>query len=480
MLNFSQSENIGFIYIKDMLSCCSPYGEERVRNMRFFAPGEEDALLCEFDNISRAINAYSCDGDTLQDLEHMLMRLKDVRRSVSECGEGALSEVSLFELKRFLIQLESISELFLKLNSNARFSGIEIPPITEALKILTPDETKTATFYVSDAYSERLAELRRKKRALEHRLRETKDAKSVADIKDERQRIVALEEEEELNIRHELSMRLKPYKDEMLSAIDMIGVLDFTLAKAKLAKAYGANKPIISEAFKLVLTNMVNPQIDDALKLTGSAFTPVSITLERGATVITGANMGGKSVALKTVALNLMLFHAGMFVFAEYAELPLVDHISLISEELEDTKRGLSSFGGEIMRLREEIAYSAGRTLMLFDEFARGTNPEEGAKIVCALIKYLNRQQALSLLTTHYDGVAGHALAHYRVIGLRDFSVEEAIAHGETGVGAIARHMNYGLYKTHDYEPCPRDAYSIVRLLLDGEAILDELLNEYA
>lgn len=61
---------------------------------------------------------------------------------------------------------------------------------------------------------------------------------------------------------------------------------------------------------------MINPQTADALHSSGRKFTPVSIELLSGSTVITGANMGGKSVAVKTLALNVLLALCGFPVFA--------------------------------------------------------------------------------------------------------------------------------------------------------------------
>lgn len=58
-----------------------------------------------------------------------------------------------------------------------------------------------------------------------------------------------------------------------------------------------------------------------------------------------------------------------------------------------------------------------GYSLFLLDEFARGTNPDEGARIVQAVTRYLNDVDAISLLTTHYDKVAEFAHAHYQIIG---------------------------------------------------------------
>lgn len=66
-----------------------------------------------------------------------------------------------------------------------------------------------------------------------------------------------------------------------------------------------------------------------------------------------------------------------------------------------------------------------GYSLFLLDEFARGTNPDEGARIVQAVTRYLNDVDAISLLTTHYDKVAEFAHAHYQIIGLRDVDPEE-------------------------------------------------------
>lgn len=479
MLSYEQLKNIGFIYVRDMLSCNSPYGEERVRSMRFFAPGEELMLQTELDNISLAIAAYSEMKDEFSDLEHALMLLKDVRRSVDALGHEALTEIEYFELKRFLMQSGTIAVLYDKISRRFPLADIEILPMAPALDILNPDKTDTAAFHISSAYSEKLGSIRALKRELELKLRESCSEEETAELKSARQNAVAQEEEETLRIRHELSKRLSTYKAEMLKNTDMMGKLDFLLAKAKLAVKLGAVKPEVKENMQITLEGMVNPEVDDMLRKSGGAFTPVSITLSRGATVITGANMGGKSVALKTAALNVILFHAGMFVFAEKASIPLLDHITLISEELEDKSRGLSSFGGEIQRLKDEIKYSKGRSLMLFDEFARGTNPEEGALIVRALVRHLAGENAVSVLTTHYDGVAKYAMAHYRVIGLRDFSADDAINRGETGVSAIARHMNYGLYRADDESACPHDALSICRLLLHGEEFLEELLREY-
>ena len=145
---------------------------------------------------------------------------------------------------------------------------------------------------------------------------------------------------------------------------------------------------------------------------------PVSIRLEQGATVITGANMGGKSVAMKTVALNVLLLQAGFLVCAKKARMPLFWSVKMLFDDLQSIQSGLSGFGSGDRPVPEGTGGGgAGLPLFLLDEFARGTNPDEGAVIVQAVTKYLNEVNAISLLTTHYDKVAENARAHYQIIG---------------------------------------------------------------
>lgn len=79
---------------------------------------------------------------------------------------------------------------------------------------------------------------------------------------------------------------------------------------------------------------LTNPEKAEKLGLRGAAFTPVSIEADRGVTLITGANMGGKSVALKTVALNVLLALAGFFVYASEATVPLFGFVEILNENM--------------------------------------------------------------------------------------------------------------------------------------------------
>ena len=189
-------------------------------------------------------------------------------------------------------------------------------------------------------------------------------------------------------------MEVLKFGELYLENIDKIGNLDFLMAKVKFAQQYGGKRAKISTDMKISAKKLVNIEVREMLASKGKEFTPIDIELGSGVTIITGANMGGKSVALKTITENLLLFNYGFFVVAEEAEFPIVDFVFFVSDDMQDISKGLSTFGAEIMKLKEvNIFLELGTGFVVFDEFARGTNPKEGQKFVKALAECLNEQK---------------------------------------------------------------------------------------
>ncbi len=480
-MRYDQQHDIGFRYALDLLAPASPYGRKKIAQLRFFAPGERAELTRQLENVYKTLRCLERLAPAYEKLELYLMPLKDIRRSVEACRTAALSETELFELKRFCLQSELIAPAFAAIREESGLVGIDIRAQSEARALLDPENTRAATFYLPDTSSEELLSIRKEKRALEEQLRR-------AESRSERERLTALraeaaarEDAQEARLREGICLSLRPHLDGLLACMDAIADADFTIARAKLARACGGCRVEFTEN-EIDFADMTNPRVADSLAGRGGAFTPVSFQTGPGAALITGANMGGKSVALKTLALNALLVKAGMLPFAKRARLPLFDGIFLVAEDGEDVERGLSSFGAEITQFNHVLASalaSLGICLVLLDEFARGTNPEEGALIVRAITRRLGALDHISVLTTHYDGVARFAGVHYEVVGLRDMDVSsvaaEIAASGGHGAKVIARHMNYGLYRTEGRESCPRDARNICMLLGMDEAILKDI-----
>ena len=442
-LDTTQREAIGLNYILRLLSPVSPYGTEKLRQIAPFTCS--DAANRCFDNIEKLMVQ---DTEPLRDI---LAHFKNIRGILTKLAGTALNEVELFETKGFLLTLESFLPVFNEINAYLQLSDIVFTPMTPALDILDPKKTRIAPFSLDDGFSDILPAARRK---------------------------ISWEEQtaEEMRIMSELSIQLRPHIPKFSRNMDSIGHLDLAIAKATLAAAHYCVRPKISEA-TVVLHEMTNPMVADALAETGCVMTPVSMTLGANKPVIiTGANMGGKSVAIKTAALNAALCTLGIPVFASKAEIPLFDSIFLVSQDLQNTDAGLSSFGGEVIRLND-LAVSLNSTqsnlFIALDEPARATNPAEGAAIVRALAAWLAQSGQICLLSTHYDGITAPNAKYYRVAGLTNLPKS-------LGQANIADYMDYRLVETNAADPIPKDALKICKLLGLDDELMAKIEEEYA
>jgi dsDNA-specific endonuclease/ATPase MutS2 len=480
-LTYEQRADIGIEYVRSLLKTASPYGAQEVRHLKVYVPDEREDLEKDLYNVERAISTLDAFAGEYALLARAFSQLKDIRHSIKRCEHGVLSEVELFEVRQFLLQLTQIAPAYSSINAIANFRNIKITAMSEALQKLDIDGEESAGFYIDEKHSPELARIRLEKRELERRIRESSSAQRDVLLK-ERTLLTAREEEEETRVRALMSERLRPYMYELINNTNAIGRFDFTVARARLARAHKAVKPILCDD-GVFIAGMENPCVKDALIKRNKEFTPVSIELMRGATVVTGANMGGKSVALKTLALTVLLVHAGIYPFAKSVKTQLFDNVFMLFEDAENAEKGLSSFGAEIVRINGILHACGDNSLILLDEPARGTNPYEGAQIVRALVKRLNALSCVSVLSTHYDHAAEHANAHYQVVGLRGRDLEgikkEIDASAGGGVEVVARHMNYGLYRAKRDNPCPRDALNVCRLLGLDEGVMAEIEKLY-
>lgn len=462
MLDLNQTAAIGFRFIRDSLELMTPYGQELARHARLYTRAEADALRSEQRSVALAMEAAEVRTAEVNALLRLLMPVKDIRRSIAGISERTLGEVELFEVKRFLMQLDLIAP---QLDKTFAPEGISVTALPAALDIVDPDGMRSPSFYVSDRLSPRLACIRSERRRLDEEIRKTG---LTDELSSRRTKLAADEEAENFAARCEICRRLAPYEGALAQNAEAIGRIDLMLAKARLALAYGAVIPKVgAEVFRM--KGMKNPRFALDLEKKGLAFVPVSLELEKGSVVITGANMGGKSVAIKTLALNAMLAMCGYPVFAESCEMPFLDDIWLLSEDREDVTGGLSSFGGEMKAfdrmLRDTEAQSS--ALVLLDEFARGTNPHEGAALVRAAVRLFNaRDNTYAVIATHFDGAAKLAKLHYQVAGLRNADPDKLYADVRSGrADALSQSMDYGLYPVSKDEEPPRDAVKIIKAL---------------
>lgn len=478
-MDFWQRENIGFEFIKSKMLPATPFGAELVKSIRPFRKDERDILETELSNLNKLSLNYEEVKSDINAIRRIFMQMKDVRGSIKFGRDNTLSDIELFEIKILLMQLEKLKPVVERVADELGLDGFFIEPVSIAVDILDPDGRRIPTFSIYDEYSDTLKEIRKKKRDTE--LRMQSDEALFDELKDERLSITAKEEKEERRIREELSIKLRPYFDTVINNINTVARFDLLIEKHRVSKLYPSCLPQITKD-TLILKDTTNPYICDILESKGLKFTPVSIEMGLGTTVLTGANMGGKSVTLKTVALNTYLALCGFFVYAVSASIPAFDEIIMISEESQSVAKGLSSFGAQIVELKNLLNEIENKFVFaILDEFARGTNPKEGESLVRGLVSLLNTKKTVSLLVTHFDHVAELSKSHYQVKGLQGVSEDKISSSLLTKSGddakitAISQFMNYGIFKVDKDAKPPKEALMICRLLGLQNELLDIL-----
>jgi DNA mismatch repair protein MutS2 len=134
--------------------------------------------------------------------------------------------------------------------------------------------------------------------------------------------------------------------------------------------------------------------------------------------VVSGPNMGGKTVLLKTVGLCVTLGHAALPVPAkEGSELPEITEVVADLGDEQSVDQGLSTFAAHLRSLSAMAEHASPASLVLCDELGAGTDPEEGAALGRALIEHFAARRAWGVVTTHLGTLKRTATEVEGVIG---------------------------------------------------------------
>ena len=148
----------------------------------------------------------------------------------------------------------------------------------------------------------------------------------------------------------------------------------------------------------------------------------IEITADRPVLVITGPNAGGKTVALKTLGLLVLMAQSGCHVPArDGARLPVFSQCFAIVGDEQSVAENLSTFSAFVKQLREVLERVDARSLVLLDELGAGTDPDDGAALAQAVLEDLATRGAVVAASTHLEPLKGFASTHPRA---RNASVE--------------------------------------------------------
>jgi DNA mismatch repair protein MutS2 len=121
--------------------------------------------------------------------------------------------------------------------------------------------------------------------------------------------------------------------------------------------------------------------------------------------IITGPNTGGKTVALKTIGLLILMAQSGMPVPAERAELPICDAVLADIGDYQSIEQNLSTFSAHVTNIDRISRMANDRSLVLLDELGSATDPEEGAALAVAIADHFRRAGALTIISTHHTSL---------------------------------------------------------------------------
>jgi DNA mismatch repair protein MutS2 len=138
--------------------------------------------------------------------------------------------------------------------------------------------------------------------------------------------------------------------------------------------------------------------------------------------IVTGPNAGGKTIALKTLALAALMAQVGCHVpAAEGSRLPVFESLYAIIGDEQSVAENLSTFSAFVKQIREVLAEADARSLVLVDELGAGTDPDEGAALAQAILETLADRGTLVVATTHLEPLRAFASSEPRA---RNASVE--------------------------------------------------------
>ncbi|KAK7418315.1 hypothetical protein QQZ08_011302 [Neonectria magnoliae] len=221
----------------------------------------------------------------------------------------------------------------------------------------------------------------------------------------------------EVEIIHSLANRILEYEAELVSASTVCGEFDAIMALALGAEKYGWRAPrMIAESVIQIeggrhpLQELVVPSfVPNNCQLASGYFDggPIDENTPQ-VLVLTGPNHSGKSVYLKQVAIIVYLAHLGSFVPANQATIGLTDKILTCMSTKESMSGAETAFARDLKQAALSARCSTPKSLILVDEFGKGTNADDGSGLLAALLEHflaMGQNSPRLLVATHYHEI---------------------------------------------------------------------------
>ncbi len=518
LLDEATARTLEFGWLRDVLSPASDYGERIFTELAPFHAGEEPIASARAQHIAKLASAL--DSSRFHALREVFNNVPDAAMAIARASMGdALSDANFLELQRFFDACVRVDAIGVP----AGLAACADDAVDACARALELGRAGKFGFYLDDRFDTSLAQARSALEAAQAEydairgraaarvaqllqreisgnefivmradlngplpagvrvVREAPtyllceldaDEATLAALQKRDERATAVAEVEEA-VRSRLSSVIRAHAAALDAAARRFGENDVLIAAAHFSQSFACVAPVYAEKPELQYSDGRFLPLAVELEREGRSFTPVSLNLDDIA-VLTGPNMGGKSVVLRTSGFIASCAAFGVPVPARSATVALFDEIAWLGVGADEEVGGLlSSFAREVIRFRELVERPRERRLILMDEFARTTTPREGRALLIAVIERLRLLRAIGLSATHLAEIAPAAgVRHFAVRGLRGIPEKPATTDLSAALATLGASMDYTIEEVQDESERRSDAIALAALLgLDNDLI---------
>lgn len=205
----------------------------------------------------------------------------------------------------------------------------------------------------------------------------------------------------EREILAELSAALSGQVGPLRRLHALLARVDLATAMARFARDVRGTWPRLSDEPVVELVGVRHT----LLALAGGRVVPNDVQIRAGrGWILSGPNAGGKTVLIKTVGLAVLMAWTGLPVPAEPGSVVgTFDHVRAEIGDAQSVEDNLSTFSAQVAALASILGAAGPRSLLLLDELAAGTDPDEGAALAEALVTEMIDRGAAVLIATHFE-----------------------------------------------------------------------------
>ncbi len=238
-------------------------------------------------------------------------------------------------------------------------------------------------------------------------------------------RELQVEEEKEIRrILADLTEEVAGECERIVRTVELLGYLDLTFAKAR----YALEQNCIQPRMVAIAPDPPHPGATIELRaarhpLLKESVVPLDLHFDEDCwvLVVTGPNTGGKTVALKTVGLMILMAQCGLHIPADGAALSVFQGVFADIGDEQSIEQSLSTFSSHMTNIINILAQADSRSLVILDEVGAGTDPTEGSALARALLNNFKNRGVTTMVTTHHPELKVYGV---ETSGVRNASVE--------------------------------------------------------